>query len=148
IVRKTRMKTANLAILCLLSGPVNCTPALAQLPPRSVIPTRPETPATHAAPPNTCGVVPASGSCVAPPSNGCAAPPNAGCAAPASCPSICCPDDYCPHPQPVVCCPQYPPFYKCVPAGDCGGCRDGRDGLTLWFIPTPRALHQALWGRP
>jgi hypothetical protein len=62
-----------------------------------------------------------------------------------------CPDDYCPNPYPRQCWPPYPPFYRCVPAGACAppGC-DGRqtDRLTWWFIPTPRALHEALWCQP
>ncbi len=62
-----------------------------------------------------------------------------------------CPDDYCPHPLPRQCWPPYPPFYQCVPAGDCGQCPVGsheRDRLSLWFIPTPRALVDAFWCHP
>src|SRR5579871_1487050 len=53
-----------------------------------------------------------------------------------------CPDDYCPTPLPRQCWEPYPPFYRCVPAGDCDpGCNGRRiDRLTWWFIPTPRAL--------
>jgi hypothetical protein len=35
-----------------------------------------------------------------------------------------CADDYCPNPLPCRCWPAYPPFYKCVPAGDSGPDRD------------------------
>ena len=61
-----------------------------------------------------------------------------------------CPDDYCPHPYPRQCWPPYLPFYRCVPAGDCGPGCGGRydDRLTWWFLPTPRALRDALWLRP
>jgi hypothetical protein len=62
-----------------------------------------------------------------------------------------CPDDYCPQPFPRQCWPPYPPFYQCVPAGDCAGpgCRiPGREKLTWWFIPTPRALREAIWWQP
>src|SRR5215471_10778323 len=34
-------------------------------------------------------------------------------------PRCTCPDDYCPNPYPRQCWPPYPPFYRCVPAGDC-----------------------------
>jgi hypothetical protein len=62
-----------------------------------------------------------------------------------------CPDDYCPNPYPRQCWPPYPPFYRCVPAGDCGHppCVGvGNEGLSWWFIPTPRALREALWCQP
>jgi hypothetical protein len=62
-----------------------------------------------------------------------------------------CPDDYCPNPYPKQCWPPYPPFYRCVPAGDCArscGGGEGKDRLTWWFIPTPRALRAALWCEP
>src|SRR5262245_14836155 len=61
-----------------------------------------------------------------------------------------CPDDYSPNPYPRQCWPPYPPFYQCVPAGDCAPCcRDrGKDRLTWWFIPTPRALREAFWCQP
>jgi hypothetical protein len=62
-----------------------------------------------------------------------------------------CPDDYTANPYPRQCWPPYPPFYKCVPAGDCGpagGCTVGKDKLTWWFIPTPRAFRAALWCEP
>src|SRR5581483_998009 len=52
-----------------------------------------------------------------------------------------CPDDYCPNPLPRQCWPPYPPFYLCVPAGDCGrpcACSPDKDKLSWWFIPTPR----------
>jgi hypothetical protein len=58
-----------------------------------------------------------------------------------------CPDDYCPNPLPCPCWPTYPPFYKCVPAGDGAPDRHGDHGtgrLTWWFVPTPRALAEAL----
>jgi hypothetical protein len=62
-----------------------------------------------------------------------------------------CPDDYCPHPYPRQCWSPYPPFYRCVSAGQCApapgvGVRDEK--LTWWFLPTPRALREALWCRP
>jgi hypothetical protein len=55
-----------------------------------------------------------------------------------------CRDDYRPNPWPRQCWLPYPPYYQCVPAGD------GRkkDKLTWWFLPTPRALHEAVWWRP
>jgi hypothetical protein len=61
-----------------------------------------------------------------------------------------CPDDYCPNPYPRQCWPPYPPFYRCVPAGDCVqcGCSQGKDKLSWWFLPTPQALREALWCRP
>jgi hypothetical protein len=62
-----------------------------------------------------------------------------------------CPDDYCPNPFPRQCWPPYPPFYQCVPAGDCaaaGHCGPGKVRLTWWFLPTPRALCEALWCQP
>ena len=62
-----------------------------------------------------------------------------------------CPDDYCPNPFPRQCWPPYPPFYRCVPAGNCGHppCVGvGNETLTWWWIPTPRALREALWCRP
>jgi hypothetical protein len=62
-----------------------------------------------------------------------------------------CPDDYCPNPYPRQCWPPYPPFYKCVPAGDCGHppCVGvGNEKLTWWWIPTPQALRDALWCKP
>jgi hypothetical protein len=62
-----------------------------------------------------------------------------------------CPDDYCPNPYPRQCWPPYPPFYRCVPAGDCAHppCVGvGNEKLTWWWIPTPRALREALWCRP
>jgi hypothetical protein len=58
-----------------------------------------------------------------------------------------CPDDYCPSPYPRQCWPPYPPFYQCVPAGNCAHppCVGvGNEKLTWWFIPTPRALREAL----
>jgi hypothetical protein len=58
-----------------------------------------------------------------------------------------CPDDYCPNPYPRQCWPPYPPFYQCAPAGNC--CRDtNNDRLSWWFLPRPRALHEALWCQP
>jgi hypothetical protein len=62
-----------------------------------------------------------------------------------------CPDDYCPHPYPPPCWPSYPPFYKCVPAGTCSPSTygvPGKDRISLWFIPTPLTLHEALWLHP
>lgn len=62
-----------------------------------------------------------------------------------------CPDDYCPTPCPRQCWPPYPPFYRCVPAGACAHppCVGvGNEGLTWWFLPTPRALREALWCQP
>jgi hypothetical protein len=62
----------------------------------------------------------------------------------------CC-DDYCPHPFPRQCWPPYPPFYRCVPAGNCAHppCVGvGNEGLTWWWVPTPRALRDALWCKP
>jgi hypothetical protein len=62
----------------------------------------------------------------------------------------CC-DDYCPHPYPRQCWPPYPPFYKCVPAGHCAHppCVGvGDEKLAWWFLPTPRALREALWCQP
>jgi hypothetical protein len=66
-------------------------------------------------------------------------------------PPNCCPDDYCPHPFPRQCWPPYPPFYQCVPEGDCArpGCGgNGTSRLTWWFLPTPRALCEAIWCHP
>jgi hypothetical protein len=66
-------------------------------------------------------------------------------------PRPCCPDDYCPRPLPRQCQPAYPPFYRCVPAGDCPGpgCTPhGQGRLTWWFLPTPRALREAIWCHP
>ena len=72
-----------------------------------------------------------------------------GCCPAGRCfPPSCCPDDYGPNPFPRQCWPPYPPFYVCVPAGDPaqpGACDRGRGRLTLWFLPTPRALREALW---
>jgi hypothetical protein len=62
-----------------------------------------------------------------------------------------CPDDYCRHPYAPPCWPPYPPFYLCVPAGHCAHppCVGvGNEGLTWWFIPTPRALREAIWCQP
>jgi hypothetical protein len=62
-----------------------------------------------------------------------------------------CADDYCPHPYPPPCWPPYPPFYKCVPAGECArpGCGgQATSRLSWWFLPTPTALREALWCRP
>ena len=62
-----------------------------------------------------------------------------------SCPG--CPDDYCPNPYPRQCGCGYPGFYRCVPAGERAlpeGQGRGKDKLTWWFIPTPRALCEAL----
>ncbi len=66
-------------------------------------------------------------------------------------PRRCCPDDYCAKPYPRQCWPAYPPFYRCVPAGECAhpSCVGvGNEKLTWWFVPTPRALHEALWCQP
>jgi hypothetical protein len=59
-----------------------------------------------------------------------------------------CPDDYCPNPFPRQCWPPYPVFYRCVPAGDCAGCRQRSDDLSWWFIPKPRTLRDAVGWRP
>jgi hypothetical protein len=61
-----------------------------------------------------------------------------------------CPDDYCPHPCPRPCWPPYPPFYRCVPAGNCSPAYNGphTGGLAWWFLPTPRALREAIWCQP
>jgi hypothetical protein len=62
-----------------------------------------------------------------------------------------CPDNYCPNPLPRQCWPPYPPFYRCVSAGECGHppCVGvGHERLTWWFMPTPRALREALWCQP
>jgi len=61
-----------------------------------------------------------------------------------------CPDDYCPNPYPRQCWPPYPPYYACVPAGDCGPAHSGRSTgrLTWWFLPTPWALREAIGCRP
>jgi hypothetical protein len=56
-----------------------------------------------------------------------------------------CPDDYCPNPLPRQCWTEYPPFYRCVPAGDCAGCGNEKGKLSWWFIPKPQALRDALW---
>jgi hypothetical protein len=60
-------------------------------------------------------------------------------------------DDYCPHPFPRPCWPPYPPFYKCVPAGNCAHppCTGvGNEKVAWWFVPTPRALREAVWCQP
>ncbi len=61
-----------------------------------------------------------------------------------------CPDDYCPHPYPRPCPLPYPPFYRCVPAGNCHPTYSGphTGGLAWWFVPTPRALREAIWCQP
>src|SRR5262249_47154669 len=62
-----------------------------------------------------------------------------------------CPDDYCPTPLPRQCSPTYPPFYRCVAAGCCYHppvTGVGNERLTWWWIPTPRALREALLWRP
>jgi hypothetical protein len=62
-----------------------------------------------------------------------------------------CADDYCPHPCPPPCHPPYPPFYRCVPAGGCTSPACGghaSNNLSWWFLPTPRALREALWCQP
>ena len=62
-----------------------------------------------------------------------------------------CPDDYCPNAYPRQCWLPYPPFYACVPAGDCCpryGCGQRNADLSWWFFPTPRALREALWCQP
>jgi len=56
-----------------------------------------------------------------------------------------CPDDYSANPLPRQCWPEYPPFYRCVPAGDCAGYNHENAKLTWWFIPKPQALRDALW---
>ena len=77
--------------------------------------------------------------------------PPRGCQAGPCFPRSTCPDDYCPNPYPRQCRPPYPPFYRCVPAGECAHppCVGvGNEKLTWWWIPTPRALHEALWLQP
>jgi hypothetical protein len=62
-----------------------------------------------------------------------------------------CPDDYCPHPYPRQCWPPYATYYRCVPAGNCAATADPNragDRLTWWFLPTPRALREAIWCQP
>jgi hypothetical protein len=62
-----------------------------------------------------------------------------------------CPDDYCPNPYPRQYWPPYPAFYRCAPAGVCSHppCVGvGNEKLTWWWIPTPRALREALWCKP
>ena len=62
-----------------------------------------------------------------------------------------CPDDYCPHPFPRQYGHPTPAFYRCVPAGECDHppCVGvGNEQLTWWWLPTPRALRDALWCRP
>jgi hypothetical protein len=104
------------------------------------------------------GLVPAPGPVSPAPAGGeapaCAAPCGGpkGCGWTAGCfPRCGCPDDYCPNPYPRSCWPPYPPFYRCVPAGNCGpadGCGRGTGRLTWWFVPTPRALREALGWQP
>ena len=126
------MRTAFLALLGLLSGPVACAQGLGQ-----------------ESWPGLAGPVPA---CTQGPMCG------GGCGN-LKClrwtwgcfPRHGCPDDYCPNPCPRQCWPPYPPFYQCVPAGACTHppCVGvGNERLTWWFIPTPRALHEALWCQP
>jgi hypothetical protein len=61
-----------------------------------------------------------------------------------------CPDDYCPRPLPRQCWPPYPCYYQCVPAGDGRPvrCESKKDGWSLWFLPTPRTLRDAVWCSP
>jgi hypothetical protein len=85
-------------------------------------------------------------------------PENAPCGTAAGClwtqycfPRAGCPDDYVPNPLPRFCQPLYPPFYKCVPAGEgCTSCGNGpgQPRISLWFLPTPRTLREALWFQP
>jgi len=91
--------------------------------------------------------------CCASNSNGCTTCCGSGCGGlhwTRECfPHNACPDDYCPSPFPRQCWPPYPSFYRCVPAGDCAGCRDrSTDDLTWWFIPKPRALREAIGWQP
>src|SRR5215831_14390266 len=123
------MKRASPAILFLLSALVACAPGFGQEP-RQV-------------PFTACTEGPAGGS-------SCDGPKGLhwtlGCF-----PRHGCPDDYSPNPYPRQCWPPYPPFYRCVPAGDGalpGRCGSGKDKLTWWFILTPQALREALWCQP
>jgi hypothetical protein len=126
------MKTASSALLGLLGVLVTCVPVPGQGPcpsPGSPVSTWVEAPPCRlpSASPDGCHWV-----------RGCF--PRGGC-----------PDDYCPNPYPRQCWPPYPPFYKCVVAGNCGHppCVGvGNEKLTWWWIPTPRALRDALWLQP
>ncbi len=63
-------------------------------------------------------------------------------------PASCCCDDYNPRPFPHTCFPTYPPWYKCVPAGDVTCCPQAytkKVKRSWWFIPTCNALKEALW---
>jgi hypothetical protein len=122
------MKTAAAVILGLLGAQVVCASACGQEPGQG--------------PPTPCaGGQPDGSSCARP--HGLhwvrACFPRCGCL-----------DDYCPHPYPRPCPPPYPPFYRCVPAGNCQPTYSGphTGGLAWWFIPTPRALREALWCQP
>jgi hypothetical protein len=122
------MKYASAVLLCLLSGLAVCLPCRGQEPRQGPVLTGNAAPCGSA-----CGGL--SGLHWTVPCF-----PRCGCA-----------DDYCPHPYPRPCWPPYPPFYKCVPAGDCShpiGGDHANNGLSWWFLPTPRALREALWARP
>ncbi len=94
--------------------------------------------------------VPAMGQQSPPPSPGCQATP--GCGWVLRCfPRCGCCDDYCPHPYPPPCWAPYTWFYQCVPAGNCPPSTYGvpdKDRISLWFIPTPLTLREALWQHP
>jgi hypothetical protein len=126
------MTTERRVLLCLLGALAAVAPGFSQEP-------RPG----PAGPGGTCAAAPACGS------NGDGLKGlhwAAGCF-----PRCGCRDDYCPHPYPRPCWPPYPPFYKCVPAGDCPHppCTGvGNETLAWWFLPTPRALREALWCQP
>jgi hypothetical protein len=80
--------------------------------------------------------------------SGRAGEPPCGCQAETCFPRSTCLDDYCPSPYPRQCWPPYPAFYQCVPAGVCSHppCVGvGNEKLTWWWIPTLRALREALW---
>jgi hypothetical protein len=109
-----------------------------------------------------CGPLPAQGPGPAPASP-CADAAPCACGESCGCRTGCCRwtrscfprwgwrDDCCPHPFPPQCWPPYPPFYQCVPAGACAhppGVGVGNERLTWWFIPTPRALREALLCQP
>src|SRR5262249_53314169 len=126
------MKTVSSAILCLVSAVAACAQGPDQGPRQG-----PASPVITSIPGPACGAPGAGSKC---------------CRWTTSCfPRCGCPDDYCPNPLPRQCRPPYLPFYQCVPAGDCAHppCVGvGNEKLTWWFLPTPRALREALWCQP